>query len=128
MSLCNLLPNFIQDFAFKVAEILAALDDTSLGSQACFPNWAKKLNLEIHGGEGLFVLKSTGKSHTHGGVRKATENSALQSAHGIGMLRLSVKGADGPPFTNVHDTYAKQVFNRSGRYRFLLDQRMNLPG
>src|SRR5439155_22278432 len=66
---------------------VAALHDPSRGHQAPRPHGLEKIDLELERGEGLALVERGRVGHAHGGIGQIAEDSAVEGAHGIGVLR-----------------------------------------
>lgn len=95
--------------AFDVGSGFAALDDDSFGSKFGSPNGAEKIYFELHGGEGLACFESASEGYAHGGVRNVAQNSTMERAHGVGVLRARLQSGDGTACGDFRDLKANQV-------------------
>src|SRR5713101_4978584 len=77
----------VVDVALDEAHRVAALHDPPRGYEPSRPHGLEEIDLELEGGEGLALVKGGGIGHAHGGIGEVAENSAVERAHGIGMLR-----------------------------------------
>jgi hypothetical protein len=67
------------------------LDHAADGLQAGLPHGFEEVHLELEGGERFAIAQGAGIRHAHGGIGNIAENAAVQRAHGIGVLRASLK-------------------------------------
>src|ERR1700751_4734396 len=92
------------------------------------PNRTEKVDRQRDGCKRLFRRQSRGECHPHGRIGKVAENSAMERAHWIGMLRTGLQRGNRASVANLSDPKANQFCDRRLRREYFFYQWVNNGG
>src|SRR5580765_4018473 len=119
---------FVGDFAFDIADSAAALDDTAFGAEFGFANRPQIVDFEFDRRERFLGREGAGESKAHGGVGDVAENSAMQRAHGIEVLRAGLQGDDCAAVARFQRFKTDQVADGCAMLHHTLEERLRWCG